>query len=124
MSKNRVKLNIAGYDCAILSEESEGYIRSVGAEVDSKIREIMKKNSDISTLMAAVLSSMEFCDFYRKSMEKSKSFEGRIREYLETAAKAQVTAEKLRGENESLRKKVSDLEIKLGSLNMKKDLKK
>lgn len=124
MSKNRVKLNIAGYECAIISEESEGYIRSVGAEVDAKIREVMKNNSDISTLMSAILISMNFCDIYRKAIEKSKSIDSRVREYLEAATKAQVTVERLRAENEGLRKKISNLEIRMRSLEIKKDAKK
>lgn len=120
MTKNRVKINIAGYDCAIISEESEGYIRSVCAQIDSKIRNMMKSNSNISTLMAAIVTSMDFCDVYRKSTQEVQNLEIRMKEYLEAATSLEVGAQKLKEENQVLRKRVADLEMRLRSVSIKR----
>lgn len=120
MSKNRVRLNIAGSEYTFLSEEEEGYVRSIGFQVDSKIREAKKVSSDISTLMAAILTSMDFCDLYGKSINNLYNLQNRTNEYLETAAKAQMETERLREENNLLKKKISTLEEKIQMKNIKK----
>ena len=122
MPKNRVRLNIAGSDYNFLSDENEGYVRSVGAQVDSKIREAKKVSSDISTLMAAILTSMDFCDLYRKSVNNLYNLENRINEYLNNITKSQVEIEKLRAENKDLINRISDLEIKISSMDSGRNL--
>ncbi len=112
MQKNRVKVTIAGSSYMILSEENEDYVRSVSEEIDKKIESIKKSSSDISSLMAAILTAMEFCDLYKKSISTSSELNVKSQNYINVN-------EKLRLENSELRKRISDLEMKIGAINIK-----
>ena len=70
MEKKRVKLNICGSDYVIISEDNEDYIKSIGEKVSNKISENLENNSKISVTMAAVLTSLDFCDMESKCNEK------------------------------------------------------
>lgn len=113
MSKNRVRVNIAGSSYTILSEESEDYVHSIGEEVDAKISDIKKSSSDISSLMAAILTAMDFCDLYKKSIANNNGLEDESKETFNAN-------ESLRKENNALRARINNLEMKLNSINMKK----
>ena len=48
MEKNRVKLNIAGVDYSIVTDDSPEYTQELGADLDEKIRRALKENSYLS----------------------------------------------------------------------------
>ena len=112
MSKNRVRLNIAGSIYTILSEENENYVRSVGDEIDKKINQIKKSSTDISSLMAAILTAMDFCDLYKKSIENQRDLENKNKNYYSMN-------ENLRTENNTLKIKIDSLEKKLNAMSIK-----
>ncbi len=116
MAKNRVRVNIAGSSYVVLSEENEDYIRTISEDIDKKINDIKKSSTDISSLMAAILTAMDFCDFYKKSTSVSSEFSNKIQTYINAN-------ESLRQENSELRKKISDLEMKLQALSIKSNIK-
>lgn len=116
MSKNRVVINVAGSSYRILSEESSEYVRLVSEEVDEKITNAKKSSSDISNLMAAILTAMDFCDLYRKSIKNKADLENQNRTTKEVN-------ESLKIENNILRTKIAKLEMKLSTLNNKNNIK-
>lgn len=111
MEKNRIKINIAGSSYVILSDESEGYVRSIADEINSKVELIGRKSSDISNLMAAILTAMDFCDLYKKTIKIADEMERNYKNY------ASVN-ERLRKENSGLRRIISGLEAKLEKFNV------
>ena len=117
MEKNRVRINVAGSTYTILSEEEESYVKAIGEEVDKKISEIKKRSSDISSLMAAILTAMDFCDLYRKSLSEKNKINNENKNHFNIT-------ESLRKENSLLREKIGDLEMKLRAINMKNNVKK
>ena len=48
MSKNKIRLEICGVECVISSDDSEEYIRTIGAEVSRSINAMRKQNERIS----------------------------------------------------------------------------
>ncbi len=114
MSKNRVVINIAGSSYRVLSEESAEYVRLVSEEVDARITRAKKSSSDISSLMAAILTAMDFCDLYRKSVKNKAELESQNRSIRDIN-------ESLRMENNILRAKIGKLEMKLSALTTKKN---
>ena len=51
MATNKVKLNIAGAQYSVLSEEDEKYVQLLGKELDLKMAEVMKAYGfDVKTM--------------------------------------------------------------------------
>ena len=111
--KKNVRLSVCGTDYFIISDEDESYVRSIGAEIESKIKEVVKSRPDISAPMGAVLIAMNYCDQMRKLIEKTDNMESRLKEYLEIAAKSQVEEQKAKSENLNLRHQINLLKKQL-----------
>lgn len=114
VEKNKVKLTICGTDYNVLSDDSEQYMTEIGKQVDKRIYETLNGNSRLSTTMAAILVSLEFCDLARKYKCKlealknkhSKEFQGGL---LEKTAfdNATFQIENLKREIDGLKTKIS-----------------
>lgn len=115
MSKNRIKLNICGCECVISSEDSEGYMRSVGDEVQKSIEEIMARNERISTTMAAIIAALSYCDDAHKAADTAENLRGQIRDYLEDSSHARLEAEESRREIERLKREIQTLRARLSA---------
>ena len=113
LEKSRVKLNICGSDYILASEDSESYMRLVGEKVDEKLSEILAKSPKLSVSMAAVLSSLEFCDETLKSQEKNESIKSQIKDYADENAKIRKNCEIAERENFKLRSKINDLSLSI-----------
>ena len=113
MLKNKVRVNIAGSNYVVLSEEEESYTKLVAEEVNKKIEEIKKSSSDISSLMAAILTAMDFCDLYSKSILTISNLNIKGEEHIKEK-------EMLQKENSELKKKIFEMEKKIKILESKK----
>lgn len=102
MMKNKIKLNIAGSEYVISSDEDEKYVRELGDEVDRKIHETLKSNTRISTTVAAVLVALGYCDEAKKSAASADNLRLQVKEYLEDAARARMEADTLRRQKDHL----------------------
>ena len=114
MERNKVKLTICGTDYNILSDDNEQYMTDIGRQVDKRICETINGNSRLSTTMAAVLVSLEFCDLARKyecKLEalKNKQNKESQKSLLEKTAfdRANVQIDSLKNEIECLKRKIS-----------------
>lgn len=106
MPKTKVKVNLNGVDCNILSDENESYVRSIAAEVDEAIRKTAVQNPGLPKSIINALVMMDFCDKSRKANDNLQNFDIRLQECLETAAKSQVMVQKLKEDNDNLNKKL------------------
>ncbi|MGN0470556.1 MAG: cell division protein ZapA [Acutalibacteraceae bacterium] len=104
--KLKVRINIAGSEFTVLSQDSENYTLSVAKEVDEKISEIRKANPNISITAAVMLAALNFCDCAKKSENDADNFRKQIKEYLTEAAQKEKEADELRKENERLKKDI------------------
>lgn len=109
--KNRVTLRIVDSNYNILSTEPEEYVQKIGAAVDYKMREILQSNSNVSTLMAAVLTAVNICDELNKANETAENLRVQIKQYLEELNKAKM-------ENEESRKEIARLYRELQALKV------
>lgn len=115
LEKSRVRLNICGSDYILTSENSESYMRLVGEKVDEKLSGILAKSPQFSISMAAVLSSLEFCDEALKAQEKIGKLEAQIKDYIDEVAKIRESCENTEREKFKFKSEVNDLSLKLES---------
>lgn len=108
-----MKLNICGSDYILVSEDSESYMHLVGEKVDEKLSEVLTKNPKLSVSMAAVLSSLEFCDEVMKTQEKFESLKSQMKKYVGENAQIQIKCKNLENENFNLKSEISDLKLKI-----------
>lgn len=113
MDKNKVKLAICGSDYYILTEDAVEYVAALGDELDEKITKTVRENPTVSVTQAAVLTSLEYCDLYKKAEESADNLRGQIKEYLEDSARARLEVEVARREVERLGREVQKLQAKL-----------
>lgn len=104
--KIKVRINIAGSEFTVLSQDSENYTLSVAKEVDEKISEIRKANPNISITAAVMLAALNFCDCSKKSEKDADNFRIQIKDYLTEAAQKEKEADELKKENERLKKDI------------------
>lgn len=98
-SKNHVRMKICGMEFVVCSDDSEQYIRDMGARVEQRIQSLMKDSASMSVSMAAVFTALELCDESFKAKEAADNLRVQIKEYLAEAAR-------VRGENDELRRRV------------------
>ena len=84
-----VKVNIAGIEYAIKTDESAEYTKQIADEINEKINEVKKSNPNISTMQIAILIAMQYCFESKDAQKKTEEIRGEIKSYLEDAANAQ-----------------------------------
>ncbi len=87
MEKKVHKLNIAGEEYRIISDESAEYMQALAHELGMKMTAIMK-GSHISTTQAAVLVALQYADDAAKNSGNADTLRSQLKEYLEDAAQA------------------------------------
>jgi cell division protein ZapA (FtsZ GTPase activity inhibitor) len=115
MAKNRIKLTICGCECALCSNDSENYIRSIGDEVQKSVDGIMAQNERISVTMAAVISALNFCDASHKASASAENLRAQIKNYLEDSSHARMEAEESRRELERVKRENQTLRARLAA---------
>ncbi len=85
--KKKVTVNINGYSCAIIGEESEEYIQYIAKYVDGKVKEILNKNNRLSQSMVAMLAAITIADEYYKANSELIELKENIAEPLKELEK-------------------------------------
>jgi len=88
LEKNKVKVNIAGVDYALSTEESPEHTVLLAAEIDEKMKEIRSANPFISTNQAAVLIALEYANNAKKAEQSADNLRAQIKDYLEDASQS------------------------------------
>ena len=70
MEKHIVKVNILNTEYSLVTEENDEYVSKLAKKVEENIEQAMLNNSNISTMSAAILTAMDFCDKACKSEYK------------------------------------------------------
>lgn len=114
MAKNKIKLNICGFECGLCSNEDENYIRSIGSEVQQAINDMMESNERLSVTMAAIITALNYCDEAHKSADTADNLRTQVKNYLEDSSHARLDAEeskreleRVKHENQSLRARLA-----------------
>lgn len=113
LGKNKIKLNICGCNCAVTSDDSESYIRSVGDEVQKAMTDIMKKDERISVTLAAVITALSYCDDSHKASDAADNLRSQIKDYLEDSSRARIETEEAKREVERLKRELKTLRSRM-----------
>lgn len=113
---NKVRVNIAGAPYAIATTDSEKYILSLAKKLDEDITKLLDANANLSVTKAAVFCAMDYLDEYHKSAGSAENMRSQIQEYIADAARAKLAEDKVRAENEVLRREAAALREQLARL--------
>lgn len=103
MAKSKVKINVAGMDFALVTEDDPAYIESLAKQLSNKIEELVESNTNISVAQAAVLVALDCEDELSKHNNSSDNLRAQIKDYLEDAARARMEAENYKRELDKLK---------------------
>ena len=117
MAKNRIKLNICGCECALCSDDSENYMRSIGDEVQKAIDGVMDKNERVSVTLASIITALSYCDECHKEQSSAENLRTQIKNYLEDSSHARLEAEEAKRELERLKRENQTLRARLAALD-------
>ncbi|MCQ2486967.1 MAG: cell division protein ZapA [Clostridia bacterium] len=106
MEKERIRLNIAGNDYFITTDEDAEYVQRIGEDLDETLSKILHDNSRLSVTQAAILAALDYADKAIKATDSAENLRGQIKEYLEDSARYKMEAEVSRREIERLNREL------------------
>ena len=109
MPANKIKLEICGASYVIATTDTEEYILSLAEKLDADMNQMMTNNPSASIATAAVITALGYLDALKKSTSGADNMRAQIKDYLEDAAKAKLSAEEARREVERLRREIGYL---------------
>ncbi len=115
MEKNSVKINIAGVEYSLKTDESVEFTQQLATEINSKIEEIKAGNPFISTSQIAVLIALEYGCSCKKAEKKIEDLRNDMKFYLEDTAKAQSERDFYKREIERMKE---DAKAKSNQINL------
>ena len=114
---NKVRVNIAGTPYAIATTDPEKYILSLAKKLDEDITRLLDDNANLSVTKAAVFCAMDYLDEYRKSTGSAENMRSQIQDYIADATRAKLAEDKVKAENEVLRREAAALREQLEMRN-------
>ncbi len=112
---NKVTLNICGTDYIITTDEAPGYMQELGAQVDTRIRNLMNANDRTSLVMATVMTALMQADEAKKATQTADNLRKQLKSFFDDSNRTRVEAESLRREVERLKREKEELERKLAA---------
>ena len=80
MEKRRVRLEINGVVCGLITQESDEYMRSLANELEEMLMEVQLASPYITREAAALTVALNYCDDARKNGQKRKQLQDRVDE--------------------------------------------
>lgn len=117
---NKVRVNIAGTPYAIATTDPEKYILSLAKKLDEDITKLLDDNANLSVTKAAVFCAMDYLDEYRKSTGSAENMRSQIQDYIADATRAKLAEDKVKAENEVLRREAAALREQLEKCAIRK----
>ena len=116
MAATKIKLNIAGVEYSIITEDDIRYVQELGRDLDRTITKIMKESPRLSTTQAAVLAALNYADECKKATDSADRLREQIKDYLDDASNAKSKADWARHELEEAKRQLENLIIENGRL--------
>ena len=102
--KQKYTITIAGVSMNVITDESPEAVDSLVRLVDRKVLEITGGGMQCPKVEAALLCALDYCSERIKAQRKVKAMETRL-------AAAELAAEELELENETLRREIDELKM-------------
>ena len=116
MVRNKVKLSIAGAEYSVVTEDDVKYVAELGKDVDLAIAKTMKENPHISVTQAAVLTTLNYADEYKKATTTADHLREQIKDYLDDASNAKSKADWARHEAERAKRDLENANLEIDRL--------
>ncbi|MBQ7598262.1 MAG: cell division protein ZapA [Clostridia bacterium] len=116
MDRNKVKLSIAGAEYSVITEDDVKYVAELGKDVDRAIAKTMKENPRISVTQAAVLTTLNYADEYKKATTTADHLREQIKDYLDDASSAKSKADFARHETEKAKRELENANLEIDRL--------
>ena len=116
MVRNKVKLSIAGSEFSVITEDDVKYVAELGKDVDRAIAKTMKENPRISVTQAAVLTTLNYADEYKKASTTADHLREQIKDYLDDASSAKSKADFARHEAEKAKRELENANLEIDRL--------
>ena len=109
MSVSKVRITVCGSQYILGTEDGEQYVQELAKQLDEDMGNVLTECPTASVTSAAVLVAMDYLDRLNKATSGADNMRGQIKDYLEDAAKAKLSAEEARREVERLRRELQYL---------------
>ncbi len=112
-SVQKVTLNICGTDYVITTDEAPGYMQELGAQVDTRIRNLMNSNNRTSLVMASVMTAIMQADEAKKATMTADNLRKQLKSFFDDNNRSRSETDNLRREVARLKQEKEELERKL-----------
>lgn len=102
MEKRRVKLDVNGVVCGLITEETDEYMQGLGREVGDMMSKIQQSAPMMTREGAAVMTALNFIDEAKKADEKVQKMKERLTETERKALELERRSVELQKENKQL----------------------
>jgi Cell division protein ZapA. len=102
VEKRRIRLEINGIVCGLITEESDEYMHSLAGEVEAYVKKILASSPLMTKESAAMMAALSFCDSGKKSDDRLYSMKQRVLEMEKKTTEAQRVSGALKKENSQL----------------------
>ncbi len=108
--KRKVDITIDGRNFTVVGSETEDYVKSLAAYLDSKMKEVLDKNTKLSYSTAAILTAFNIADQYYKTSIKLNEIKEKTKEPVEEYTVLKETMEEAKKYIEELEKQLNKYE--------------
>ncbi|MBE7023608.1 MAG: cell division protein ZapA [Ruminococcaceae bacterium] len=119
MEKNKVKVLINGAEYTLVSAEPAEYVQRVAIRVDRKLSEIKSENPQLTNVMAAMLTAINFSDEYIKLEDSSNNLRKQVAAYAKNESKLSAALDERTLRVKELESQVQELKIELARISGK-----
>ncbi len=119
MEKNKVKVLINGAEYTLVSAEPAEYVQRVAIRVDRKLSEIKSENPQLTNVMAAMLTAINFSDEYIKLEDSSDNLRKQVAAYAKNESKLSAALDERTRRVKELESQVQELKIELARISGK-----
>ncbi|HAB01292.1 MAG TPA: hypothetical protein DCE08_07590 [Ruminococcaceae bacterium] len=104
---NRVRINIAGSDYYVMTDENPHYTTKLAYRLDAQIRE-MTESGNVTMTTALILCALSYLDDSNKANAIADNFRGQIKNYLEESTQLTIKLDEANREIERLKKQLAE----------------
>lgn len=115
MEKNKIKINICGYDFSVVTDEDKHYMANIAGKVERKVNKMLEANSRLSTAAAALFAAMDYCDQVQKANGDGDNLRDQLKDYLEESGNARKQLDESKKEIERLKREVAALRRRIAA---------
>lgn len=102
MEKRRIKLNINGVVCGLITAESDEYMQSLADEVGELVKAVTASSPLITKEAAALMAALKYCDEAKHSDLKVEQIKEKMTELERKALEIERRSVELKKENKQL----------------------